>query len=230
MRVRVIASRISAMIADRRSKAPSTGTSVGDSRRRRASSLRASTMSETPLITRSSSSTDRRMVRGAAILPCASATVAATGAAGAFGARRKRLDQRAVVAARHVLAGVDRRDHLADPVDDREHRADQRAIGLAAAGADVGQRILGGVAQRLEPREFEEAAIAFDGVDEAENGIEARAVVGLGLPGDDFAAQGLEHLPAFGHEIGDQIVHRRLRPPRCSRTLMPGEELMPRYP
>ena len=74
-----------------------------------------------------------------------------------------------VVARRHLLAGFDRGDHLADAVDDREHGADQRAVGAAAAGADVGERILGGMAQRLEPREVEEAAIALDGVDEAEN-------------------------------------------------------------
>ena len=91
------------------------------------------------------------------------------------------------------------------------------AIGVAAAGANVGQRVLGGVAQRFEPREIEEAAIAFDGVDEAENGIEARAVVGLGFPGDDLAAQSFEHLPALRHEIGNQIVHRRARPPAAVR-------------
>ena len=170
-------------------------------------------MSETPLITRSSSSTDRRMVRGAAILPCASATVAATGRGRAFGAR---LRARAISAlsspAGHLLAGLDRGDHLADAVDDREHGADQRAVGVAAAGADVGKRVLGGVAQRLEAREVEEAAIAFDGVDEAEDAIEPRAVVGLGFPGDDLAAQRFEHFPALGHEIGNQIVHRRCGP------------------
>ena len=100
---------------------------LGVSRSRRASSLRASTMSETPLITRSSSSTDRRMVRGAAILPCASATVAGD-------RRTARLRRPAASAsisalsspAGHFLAGLDRGDHFADAVDDREHRADQR--------------------------------------------------------------------------------------------------------
>ena len=181
-------------------------------------------MSETPLITRSSSSTDRRMVRGAerscpaprrrsrrparrgSSAPGASASISALSSP-----------------AGHFLAGVDRGDHLADPVDDREHRADQRAVGVAAAGADVGQRVLGGVAQRLQPREIEEAAIAFDGVDEAEDGIEPRAVVGLGFPGDDLAAQGFEHFPALGYEIGNQIVHRRLKPPAAVRArLMPA--------
>ena len=93
----------------------------------------------------------------------------------------------------------------------------------AAAGADVGQRVLGGVAQRLEPREFEEAAIALHGVDEAEDAIEPRAVVGLGFPGDDLAAQRFEHFPAFGYEIGNQVVHRRRAPLSAGcRGLMPA--------
>ena len=96
------------------------------------------------------------------------------------------------------------------------------AVGHAASGANVGERVFGGVAERLQPREFEEAAIAFDGVDEAEDAIEARAVVGLGLPGDDFAAQSFEHFAAFGYEIGNQIVHRRVLPPALFAGLMPG--------
>ena len=138
----------------------------------------------------------------------------------AFGAGLQRVDQVAVVAFGDLAAAVDRRDHLADAVDDGEHRADQRAVGLAAAGADVGERVLGGVAQRFQPREFEEAAIAFDGVDEAEDGIEARAVVGRGFPGDDLAAQRLEHFPAFGNEIGNQIVHRRSSPQASRAAVM----------
>ena len=102
------------------------------------------------------------------------------------------------------------------------------AIGVAAAGADVGERVLGGMAQRFEPREFEEAAIAFDGVDEAEDRIEPRAVVGLGFPGDDLAAQGFEHFAAFGDEIGNQIVHRWSAPRFTVRARYAAEVLMPR--
>ena len=152
------------------------------------------------------------MVRGAAILPCASATVPATGTTACSAPGSSASIRRFVAAGRHLLAGFDRGDHFADAVDDRQHRADQWRIGVAAAGADVGERILGGMAQRFQPREFEEAAIAFDGVDEAEDRIEPRAVVGLGFPGDDFAAQGFEHFAAFGDEIGNQVVHRRSAP------------------
>ena len=72
---------------------------------------------------------------------------------------------------------------------------------------------------------FEEAAIALHRVDEAEDAIEPRAVVGLGFPGDDLAAQGFEHFAAFGYEIGNQVIHRlRHAAPQAllSQGLMPG--------
>ena len=136
-------------------------------------------------------------------------------------AGRERVDQAAVVAAGHLFAGVDGGDHFADTVNDCEDGADQLAVGLAAAGANVGERVLGGVAKRLEPRKFEKAAITFDGVDEAEDRIETRAIVGLRFPGNDLPAQGFEHIPAFGYEIRDQIVHRRVLSPGL-KALMPG--------
>ena len=69
------------------------------------------------------------------------------------------------------------------------------------------------MAQRLKARELEEAAIALHRVDEAEDAIEPRAVVGLGLPGHDLAAQGFEHFAAFGDKVGNQVVHRLGMPP-----------------
>ena len=99
---------------------------------------------------------------------------------------------------------------------------------MTPSGANVGKRILRGVAQRLEPREFEEPAIAFDGVNEAKNAVEASAVIGLRLPGDDLAAKGFEHLAALGYEIGDQVVHRRAHSPGSCGVAYAGQELMRR--
>jgi hypothetical protein len=206
MRVRVIASRMSAMIADRRSNAPSTETSVGLSRS--AGKLVAGKHHVGDGAHDAVEKLDRKADgarRGSALLPVGDGC--RDRRRRAFGPRRKRVDQRAVVARRHLLAGVDCGDHLADPVDDREHGADQLPVGLAPTRANVGERVLGGVAERLEPREFEEAAIALHRVDEAENAVEARAVVGLGFPGDDLPAQGFEHFAAFGYEIGNQVIH-----------------------
>jgi hypothetical protein len=67
-------------------------------------------------------------------------------------------------------------------------------------------------------------------VDEAEDAIEPRAIVGLRLPGDDLAAQRFEHFAAFGYEIGNQVVHRRNRPLALALGPYAEQELMPRYP
>ena len=81
------------------------------------------------------------------------------------------------------------------------------AIGGALAGAHRGERVLGGMAQPLEPRQVEEAAAALDGVDEAENRVEPRAIVGLRLPGDDLAGERFQRLARLGDEFVQQIVH-----------------------
>ena len=223
MRVRVIASRISAMIAGQALERAVDG-DVGRGLAQPAGELVARQHHVGDAAHHPVEQFDRQAdgARARRSCPCASATVAATGAAGAFGARRERVDQ-----ALSSPAGMSSPASIAAIISPMRSMTASTAltsarVGVAAAGADVGQRVLGGVAQRLEAREFEEAAIAFDGVDEAEDGIEPRAVVGLGFPGDDLAAQRFEHFPALGHEIGNQIVHRRFGPAlRCSRRLMP---------
>ena len=74
MRVRVTVSRMSATVSDRRSSAASTSGSLSTSRSRRASSLRASTMSDMPLIIRSSRSTFSRTEREPTRGRCAACT------------------------------------------------------------------------------------------------------------------------------------------------------------
>jgi hypothetical protein len=74
----------------------------------------------------------------------------------------------AVVARGHRLAGLDRGDHLADAVDDREHGADQRAVGLAAPARTSASASSAAWLSASSRGKFEEAAIALDGVDEAE--------------------------------------------------------------
>jgi hypothetical protein len=77
-------------------------------------------MSDTPDITRSSSSTDSRIVRGVG-LALGSVATAATAGDGGLRARAQRVDQR-VSSPAGILAGVDRGNHLADAVDDRRAR------------------------------------------------------------------------------------------------------------
>ncbi len=125
---------------------------------------------------------------------------------------RQRGDQLLVILARQRFAGLERQRELADAVDHREHGVDHAGVGLARPRPDLGQRPFGGVAQQFEPRQIEEAAIALDGVDEAENLVEPLAVARMRLPGDDRARQGLQHVARLGDEVVEEFVH--------------GEELM----
>ena len=128
-----------------------------------------------------------------------------------------------------VLAVLDRISDMIAAIEHGKHRAHQCRIGLTAAGAAIGERVLCCMTQRLEAREFKESAIAFHRMDEAEDVIEPRAIIGTCLPRDNLAAQRFKHFPALGHEIGNQVVHQRLGPTqeRCG-FLYGAKELTPR--
>ena len=120
---------------------------------------------------------------------------------------RQRGDQQVLgrIVQRH--ARVDRLDDLADAVDDRQHRADQRGVGDAQAVAHRGQHVLRGMAEAQQARQIEKAAAALHGVDEAEDRIEPRAVRRHRLPRHDLARQRRKRLAGFGDEFLKQIVH-----------------------
>ena len=63
------------------------------------------------------------------------------------------------------------------------------------------------MAELLELREVEEAAVSLNRVDETENGIEPRRIGRIGFPRDDFAAAGFQHLASFGDEVRQQVIH-----------------------
>ena len=182
-------------------------------------------------MTRSSNSTDSRIVRGAAeALPCAvgAARQPARQAPSAPGAS-------AAIRALSSPAGMSSPASIAATISPIRSMIASTALtsapsGMAAAGADVGERILGGMAQRLEPREFEEAAIALHGVNEAENAIEPRAVVGLRLPRRRFRRPGLR--ASRGIRLRNRQSDRpsALRPPAMVRRPYAGQELTRRYP
>ena len=118
--------------AETRSNAASTSTSRGASRSRRASSLRASTASETPLIIRSSRSTERRIERTAFFASGSAASRCSVTERSDRGLRRQSGDQLLVILAGQRFAGLQRLDQLADPVDHREHGVDERRVGARA--------------------------------------------------------------------------------------------------
>ena len=171
MRVRVIASRISAMIPDRRSNAPSTV----DFARRFAQAAGKFVAREHHVghaahhaVEQFDRKADR--ARRRATLPCASATVR-----GDWRDRRLRRPARARRSAR-----CRRRPDSSSPASIAAIISPMRSMiastALTSAASawrrparTVGERILGGMAERFEPREVEEAAIALDRVDEAED-------------------------------------------------------------
>ena len=86
-------------------------------------------------------------------------------------------------------------------------------IGPAAIGTDVGKDILGGMAELFEARQIEKTAASLHRVDEAEDRVQPRPVLGRGLPRDDLAGKGFERLAGFRDEIAEQIVHLILPEP-----------------
>ena len=85
----------------------------------------------------------------------------------------------------------------------------------------VGQRVLGGMAQRLEPREVEEAAIALDGVDEAEN----RCRAARGRPGS--ASQATISPPSASSISRHSAMNSAIRSSIGARAPQSCEPLMP---
>ena len=129
-----------------------------------------------------------------------------------FGVGLQRHDKFVIATLGKGLARVDRVDHRDNPVDGRQHRIDQRAVGRALAGADIGQRPFGGVPQFLYSRQIEKAAAALHRMDKTENGIEPLAIGGIGLPRNQLTLHRLEHLARLSNEFCQQIVH--ITPPR----------------
>src|SRR3546814_7227267 len=93
---------------------------------------------------------------------------------------------------------------------DAEHPGDERGVRGAVATAHLIERVFGGVRQRRHSRQGEEARTALDRVDEAENGIELRAVGGVRLPRHDRPARFGKDFRRFGQNVVQQIVHRRI--------------------
>ncbi len=115
--------------------------------------------------------------------------------------RRERGDQQVLTRIVERRAAVDRLDDLADPVDDAEHRVDERGIGGAFAVAYRGEDVLRRVAQPGEARQVEKAAASLDGVDEAKDRIEAPAIRRCGFPRDDLAGDRLQRFARLGNEF-----------------------------
>ncbi len=94
-----------------------------------------------------------------------------------------------------------------------------------SAVAELAHQRFGGVRQRFEPRQAEEAAGALDGVDEAEDVVENLGVVRLLLEAHELDVDDVEAFVRLGQEFPQQVVHgkrdfrRNARPRRPKRGL-----------
>src|SRR3546814_19538375 len=95
---------------------------------------------------------------------------------------------------------------------DAEHPGDERGVRGAVATAHLIERVFGGVRQRLNSRQGEEARTALDRVVDAENGIELREVGGVRLPRHDRPARSG---PDF-RRLGQKSVPTTLQRPTTS--------------
>jgi hypothetical protein len=115
-------------------------------------------------------------------------------------------DEIGVVAFRLVLqvfdAAQDRFDAIKRGQNERDGIArDRHAI------AEFAHQALGRVGQPLEPRQSQEAARAFDSVNEAENIAEDLSVVRLLLEAHELGVDAIQTFAGFGQEIPQQLVH-----------------------
>ena len=99
-----------------------------------------------------------------------------------------------VVLAAERLAGLERTDQLADPVDHRQHAADQARVGGAAAGPTSASTSSAAWLNCWRRGRSKKPQLRHNGVDEAEDLVEPGAVGRVGLPGDDLARQRLQHV------------------------------------
>ena len=116
-------------------------------------------------------------------------------------------DQVGVGAFRLALIRFKLGENFLDPVDGEQHQRDGLA-GHRHAVAEFAHQGFGGVRQRLQARQAEEAAGALDGVDEAEDVAENFGVVRLLLETHELDVDHVEALVGLDQEFLEQVVHR----------------------
>ena len=81
------------------------------------------------------------------------------------------------------------------------------SLGDRHAVAEFAHQRFGGVRQRFQPRQAEEAAGALDGVNQTENVAEDLGVVGLLLETHELDVDHVETFVGLGQELPQQVVH-----------------------
>ena len=115
-------------------------------------------------------------------------------------------DQVAVIAGRLgliLLELIEQDFHAVERRKDQRHRF----AGDARAVAEFAHQRFRGMRERFEPRQIEEAAGPFDGVDETEDVVEDLRVVGVLLEAHELDVDDVDALVRFGEEVPKQFVH-----------------------
>ena len=115
-------------------------------------------------------------------------------------------DQVAIVARLLGLVALELVEQHLDAVDGGEDERDGVARDRHAV-AELAHQRFGGVRERFEPRQVEEAAGAFDGVDEAEDVVEDLGVVGILLEAHELDVDDVDAFVRLGEEFPQQVVH-----------------------
>ncbi len=115
-------------------------------------------------------------------------------------------NQIVVGAVRFALFALERIENGLDAVDGGENERD-RVVGRGQPIAKLAHQSFGRVRERFQPRQIEEAAGAFDGVNEAEDVIEDLGVVGILLETHELDVHDVETFVGLGHEFPQQVVH-----------------------
>ena len=120
--------------------------------------------------------------------------------------RQYSLDQVLVAAFRLVLGGFQTCENFLDAVDRGENQRD-RFGGDRHAVAEFAHQGLAGMGQRLQPRQSQKAAGAFNGVNQPENIVENLCVVRLLLKPNQLIVNRVQALAGLGQKLAQQIVH-----------------------
>ena len=116
-------------------------------------------------------------------------------------------DQILVVALGLGLGLLESGQHFLQPVDGGEDQRDGFA-GDRHPVAEFAHQGFGGMRERFQPRQPEEAAGPFDRVDEAEDVAEDVRVVRLLLEANELHVDRVEALVRLGQELAQQVVHQ----------------------
>lgn len=126
--------------------------------------------------------------------------------AGVVGEDAEFADQVLVVAGGLLALLGQLGENVLDPVDRLQNGRDRNGA-HGCAVPELPDQVFGGVGQRLQPRQADEAAGAFDGVNQPEDVAQDVAVVGLLLEAHEFPIDGIEIFARLGQELLQQVVH-----------------------